>query len=273
MKSDFDRLRPNIAIAKYKITHWHSVPSAIPFLVSHNIDKLLELPKVFSFAGEPLYREHVSKLWRAYPQARIVNTYGPTEGTIIFMAHEVSKDDLSYETMPLGTPIHGWDLILQPVDHYRRFVCIVVSENIAKGYYGRESGGFGSISVNGSSTPTFNTGDILNLEDGKLFFSHRTDGMVKLRGVRIELGEIESVARGAGAANPVAFIDGSYLHLVFEASDAVNEKEVIEAKLSQLIPKSRQPSLILCVDRLPRSSNGKIDRAATATKYRRYSDE
>ncbi len=273
ISTDFDRLRPSLVIEKHQITHWHSVPSVIPFLVSESAKEVSDSPITFSFGGEPLFREEVEKLWRAYPQAKIFNIYGPTEGTIIFMSHEVTPEDLHYDAMPLGKPIQGWDILLRPVDEYNEFEATVVSPYIAKGYLGDDQGDFGSVTGNGSNVPTFGTGDILKLQNGQLFFSSRLDGLVKIRGVRIEVGEVEASAREVGAANPVAFVDGSYLHLAFEASIELADGKKLKALLADILPRSRQPSIYSCVDRLPRSTNGKIDRQATALKLRRYPDE
>lgn len=273
LDSDFDRLRPTYSIQRLRITHWHSVPSAIPALSSKELDPEAQKPSVFSFCGEPLYKEDIERLWSLFPEARVVNTYGPTEGTLFCMAHEVDKGDLTYQTMPLGKPVPGWNILLDPREGYDEFECVLVSRHLAAGYVGDEQGGFGDMSRGEETEGFYLTGDILRLCDGKLFFARRTDRMVKIKGVRIELGEIEAAARQSGAANPVAFVDGKNLHLAFEESPTITTGEELSSRLKNCLPRSKLPSIISCVEQLPRLLNGKIDLRTTAETLRRQSNE
>jgi D-alanine--poly(phosphoribitol) ligase subunit 1 len=260
LSSRFDRLVPTLAIEKFGVTHWHSVPSAIPHLIASSRRKALDLPQVFTFCGEPLDRENTVRLRGAYPEARIVNTYGPTEGTLFFMAHELTEQDLRYQSMPLGTPIPGWAILLRPEPECTEFECVVVSDLIADGYVGFDGENFGSCTINKRQIRTFHTGDLLEIKDNKLFFGRRADGMVKIKGLRVELGEIESVARLGGAANPVAFKDGEKLHLAYEESLGGPTLAEIRATFAEQLPVGLHPSLISLVSELPRNSNGKIAR-------------
>src|SRR5262249_15539874 len=80
LSSLVDRLRPARAVTRAKITHWHSVPSMIPYFLqdTSNLGQVTGC-RVFSFCGEPFLRTHAESLAERYPGARIINTYGPTE--------------------------------------------------------------------------------------------------------------------------------------------------------------------------------------------------
>ncbi|MFF5182136.1 AMP-binding protein [Micromonospora sp. NPDC000316] len=270
LSSRFDRLLPSHAIERFDITHWHSVPSAIPFLVASHGQGITKSPEVFTFCGEPLYREPTAQLRSIYPEARIINTYGPTEGTLFFMAHEVTAEDLEYESMPLGKPIPGWEILLKPGDTYGELECIIISDRIAAGYVEGPGKEFGYCTIEGRQTRTFQTGDILHLKDSKLFFTRRGDRMVKIKGERVDLGEIEAIARLAGASNPVAFKDGEHLHLVFEELNDAPKPARIRATFSEHLPEWLHPSLISSLPSLPRNANGKINRTRISLDLGRY---
>lgn len=57
-------------------------------------------------------------------------------GTLFFMAHEVTPQDFQYETIPLGLPIPGWKVLLQPSPTYEELECTICSDLIAFGYVG-----------------------------------------------------------------------------------------------------------------------------------------
>jgi len=274
LHSRFDRLVPTMAIKRFGVTHWHSVPSAIPYLLAPVKSRNeAQSVVVFTFCGEPLFPQPVESLMNAYPGARIINTYGPTEGTLFFMAHEVAPQDLQYETIPLGEPIPGWTILLQPSPGYGELECTICSDLIAFGYLGLDGGQFGCTSIDGETTRAFETGDLLRLKDDKLFFVRRNDRMVKVHGIRIDLGEIEAFARTAGAANPVAFKDGEYLHLVYERSPQNPTQSELAQVCGERLAKPLVPSLFSEVDLLPRNLNGKLNHQEIQVQLAKYRNE
>lgn len=274
LHSKFDRLVPTLAIKRFGVTHWHSVPSAIPHLLA--TPKSSDETKhaiVFTFCGEPLFPQPTASLMAAYPGARIVNTYGPTEGTLFFMAHEVTSQDLQYETIPLGSPIPGWNMILHPSSTYDELECTICSDLIAFGYLGAGNEKFGSIQIDGQATRVFRTGDLLCVRDNRIFFVRRNDRMVKISGLRVDLAEIEALARSAGVANPVAFKDGRYLHLAYEKTmENPAQSEIVRA-YGERLPLQLVPTLFSEVAVLPRSLNGKINHQDIQRQLARYRDE
>ena len=274
LRSRFDRLVPTTAIRRFSVTHWHSVPSAIPHLLAPVKSRYEpQSVVVFTFCGEPLFPQPTASLMKAYPGARVVNTYGPTEGTLFFMAHEVTPQDFQYETIPLGLPIPGWKVLLQPSPTYEELECTICSDLIAFGYVGLEGSQFGRISTDGATTRIFRTGDLLRLKDDKLFFVRRNDRMVKIHGLRVELGEIEAFARTAGAANPVAFKDGKYLHLAYEKSLHNPPQSEIALACGERLPKQLVPSVFSEVDFLPRTLNGKLNHQEIHRQLAKYQNE
>jgi acyl-CoA ligase (AMP-forming) (exosortase A-associated) len=104
-------------------------------------------------------------------------------------------------------------------------------------------------------------------EQGLLYFVGRADGMIKSAGNRISPTEIEEAAIASGlVAEAVAIgvpdpLLGQAIALVARPTGDPDEAS-LRASLKRLLPNFMQPGHILWRDALPRSPNGKIDRAA-----------
>ncbi|WP_286830232.1 MULTISPECIES: AMP-binding protein [Kordiimonas] len=258
--SNIDRLRPGKTIQKACITHWHSVPSIIPYVLSETAETTN--CTLFSFCGEPLASANVEELAKKFPRARIVNTYGPTEGTLFCSFYEYEGPHaVSTDTIPIGKAIPGWNFILVPEQEGLRLV--LVSKNISSGYVGITSDKFKEIDFSGTILRSFDTGDFFRLEDGELVFSHRQDGMVKVSGNRIDLGEIEAACQRNGLQNPIAFIDQGRIIVCSEGVEQPDDR-VLREKLGTILPTYAIPSTFILQPSHPRTTNGKIDRLIVA---------
>jgi acyl-CoA ligase (AMP-forming) (exosortase A-associated) len=104
-------------------------------------------------------------------------------------------------------------------------------------------------------------------EDGLIYFVGRADGMIKTAGNRVSPTEIEEAAIASGvAAEAVALgypdpLLGQAIALVARPT-ALADEAALRAQLKRLLPNFMQPSAILWRAELPRSPNGKVDRAA-----------
>ncbi|PKX89195.1 lovastatin nonaketide synthase [Aspergillus novofumigatus IBT 16806] len=108
-------------------------------------------------------------------------------------------------------------------------------------------------------------------EDGSLTFLGRTDGdtLVKLRGLRIELNEVANVilhtAQGS-LADAVVTVRGQpeflVAHVVFARGEHLSESQLDTLCADLPLPRYMIPSMIIPLDRLPTSPNGKADRKA-----------
>ncbi|MGP3535754.1 acyl-CoA ligase (AMP-forming), exosortase A system-associated [Microbacterium sp. RD1] len=105
-------------------------------------------------------------------------------------------------------------------------------------------------------------------EDGYLYFVARADEMIKTSGYRVSPTEIEEATYATGlVADAVAFgVDdaalGQRIVLVVAGSDAPPEVDALLAALRQVLPLYMVPAHVHVRDELPRSPNGKFDRAA-----------
>ena len=145
--------------------------------------------------------------WRKMVDSKIqwLNTYGPTEGTIIATAFKPDDGEPFWEAgaeVPIGRPIanakiHILDKQMQPVPSMVRGVLYIGGTSVVRGYLNRPGLTAEKFVPDPFSEQPgarlYNTGDLARyLPDGKIEFIGRIDHQVKIRGFRIELSEIET---------------------------------------------------------------------------------
>jgi acyl carrier protein len=123
----------------------------------------------------------------------------------------------------------------------------------------------------------YRTGDrVRRLADGSIEFRGRADDQVKVRGFRVELGEIEhvlaehrGVALSAVALHATAEGDQRLIAYVvpqLSGYAAAHAAKVTPAEITDWItarlPEYMVPSVVVMLDALPITSNGKVDRRA-----------
>lgn len=267
ISTQLDRIRPARTVARSKITHWHSVPSMIPYFLREPAEENGgSTCSLFTFCGEPLIKTDADKLAERYPHARIINTYGPTEATFFCSFFEyVSGDPTMTEiSLPIGQPIPSWNFVLLPEDGALRL--LILSDNLANGYVGARSPQFAIVYLFGKRIRAFDTGDYFRRVGAHLYFSHRKDGMVKIHGNRLDLGEVEAAAKKSGLVNPVAVVIDNSIALVAES--AHGEMPEIMPELAKYLPRGSLPTILRFVPSHPRTVNGKLDRRAIQAALR-----
>ncbi|MEW1861063.1 amino acid adenylation domain-containing protein [Streptomyces sp. NPDC088194] len=211
--------------------------------------------------------------WRE--NARVWNTYGPTEATVISTAVLLEEGITGQDPAPaIGRPLpnvrtYVLDAYLRPVPVGITGDLYVAGAGLARGYIGRtdltaerfvacpfDGGGDGRM---------YRTGDLARwTADGQLAFVGRADEQVKIRGFRVELGEVEAVlAAHPGVARAVVLAHGGRLTgYVVGAVDANMDADAVRAHAATRLPEYMVPSAVVVLDAFPLTVNGKIDRAA-----------
>lgn len=156
--------------------------------------------------GEALSLPHVRRGLEHLPQTRIINGYGPTEGTTFTCCYAIPPDlDSRLTSVPIGRPISNTRVYIldrrrEPVPPGVWGELYIGGDGLAVGYLNRpeltaEKFVPDPFSSEGSAR-LYRSGDVCRyLPDGLIEFRGRVDDQVKVRGFRIELGEIEAALR------------------------------------------------------------------------------
>ncbi|MDR3130340.1 MAG: AMP-binding protein [Treponema sp.] len=114
----------------------------------------------------------------------------------------------------------------------------------------------------------YHTGDIgMITEDGKLEVLGRVDFQIKIRGFRIEPNEVDACIRHfAGVRESVTVAreskSGIRRLVSYVAADGKIDPLSLRDFVSRSLPPQMVPRFIVQIDKLPRNTNGKLDRAA-----------
>jgi non-ribosomal peptide synthase protein (TIGR01720 family) len=220
----------------------------------------------------------VRSLLEAHPGMVVRTTYGPTEAGVFTTQLAFRAGDAVPDPVPLGVPLGNrpvfvLDGFLRPVPPGVTGELYVAGEGLARGYAGRAgltAGRFVGCPFAGVGARMYRTGDLARWgRDGVLWFAGRADDQVKLRGFRIEPGEVEAVLAGHPQVGRAVVavredVPGSRLlaGYVVPAAGQVPDPEGVRAHAAGLLPEYMVPAVVVVIDEVPVTVNGKVDRAA-----------
>ncbi|KUL94039.1 peptide synthetase [Bosea sp. WAO] len=226
--------------------------------------------RLIILGGEALPPAVVQK-W-SKPGRRILNSYGPTEATVVATAALVEPG----QPVTIGRPIPNYTAYI--VDEEMKLTgvgqqgeLLIGGPGVAKGYHLRPeltAEKFIANPFGGTEDPIlYRSGDAVSLdENGNIVFHGRIDDQVKIRGFRVELGEIETALSdeaGIGQAAVVLRTDDGIERLVaFLVGEPGVQMEgaVLRASLREKLPPYMIPAHFEPIGSLPRMVSGKVDR-------------
>ncbi|MFC5955327.1 amino acid adenylation domain-containing protein [Streptomyces pratens] len=256
------------------VTTAHFVPSMLAAFVAEPAAAECRSLRRVVCSGEALPEELKNRFLDVL-DVPLHNLYGPTEAAVDVTHWECRRADGG--PVPIGRPI--WNTRLYVLDPEGRPVpggvpgeLFLAGAGLARGYLRRPALTAERFPLDPFGPPgsrMYRTGDIARWRaDGAVEYLGRTDDQVKIHGFRIELGEIETaLARqaGVGRAAVVAREDvpgeRRLVGYVVPASGAAPEPEALRAALGRTLPEYMVP-LVVSVDALPVTPNGKLDRRA-----------
>lgn len=257
-------------VKKYNVTHFLLVASLYNLFVNE-IGHALRNVKFVTVGGEEIGNHLVRKHYKILPDTLLYNEYGPTENSVCTTVYKFVNGMCK---ILIGKPI--WNNKCYILDKNKQILPIGIAGElyiggvgIAKGYLNRPE----LTSEKFIESPfipgerLYISGDMARwLANGDIEYLGRVDNQVKIRGYRIELGEIESKLLCHEGINEAVVIDkeddrGRKYLCAYVVADNFSGAE-INAFLKKELPSYMIPAYIIKLDRIPLTSNGKIDRKA-----------
>jgi amino acid adenylation domain-containing protein/non-ribosomal peptide synthase protein (TIGR01720 family) len=227
------------------------------------------------FGGEALDFAQLERWYsrRGDTAPTLVNMYGITETTVhvsyLPLDHDLVRDVSASVIGPAlpGLRVYVLDDRLHPVPPGVAGEMYVSGTQTTRGYLGR----FGLTSARFVSDPftpgarMYRSGDLARWNaHGQLEYLGRNDQQVQVKGYRIELGEVESaLLAGAGVAQAAAVARGDRLvgYVVPEAGAVIDPVALLD-QAAEGLASHMVPSVVVVLDQLPLTGNGKLDRKA-----------
>jgi amino acid adenylation domain-containing protein len=265
-----------LTILDLPTAYWHELTAAIAA-------QELPLPPALRqviVGGDAALPERLATWQQRVGQVvRLVNTYGPTEATVVTTSAELTA--LGGSSQPLGwlpigrpipnTAVYVLDRSLRPTPLGVPGELFIGGVGLARGYLNRPAQTAEQFVPDPLSdlagARLYRTGDIVRyLPDGNLVFLGRSDHQVKIRGFRIELGEIEAALRSHPAIRDAVAV---------VREDAPGDKRIIAYSVSgeqppttselyrfvqTQLPAYMMPAAFVFLESLPRTASGKVDR-------------
>jgi len=255
------------------VTLVNTVPSAMAELLRQRA--VPPSVRTVLLAGEPLPAGLADALYALGHVADVYDLYGPSEDTTYSTFGR--RDPGGLET--IGRPVantcvyllDGW---LRPVPLGAAGVIYIGGEGVARGYWDRPGltaerfvpDPFAAM----PGSRMYCTGDLARwTADGRLVFLGRVDQQVKIRGFRIEPGEIVAAIEQNPAVAEAAVLAREdepgrrrLVAYVAENPGATLDLAALREELSARLPDYMMPAAWVTLAALPRTPNGKLDRAA-----------
>lgn len=326
-----------------QVNYWVSTPSFADMILAEKTFNAQNYPdiKVFFFCGERFTKTTANKLIEAFPNAKVINTYGPTESTVAISSVEICSEHIdSQDELPVGVVKSGTKVFIhregdtiqdllnenivnekiynEKVEEGLKPKDVLASQEVDEGFKGKDAiayqemeKGFkqnddlvsqepeeiGEILIEGNTVAKgyfkmpektalafevvkmkngqlrrlYHTGDLGYFKNGMLYCVGRTDLQVKVHGYRMELGDIEANILLKEDVEAVCVVpkrkDGKIRSLVAyvvspSACGTFEDAKSIKQHLRGLLPEYMIPKKIKFIDRLPMTSNGKVNRKA-----------
>ncbi|MER9895769.1 AMP-binding protein [Mesorhizobium sp. M0119] len=273
-----------IQTTEFLIQSGTNVIQMVPTLLRSFLGTLERLPymarrftelKYVICGGEPLPDSLRRRFYSILPGTALINSYGPTECCVAVNYYYCPRGDLDLP-MFTGKPVSNMDFFV--LDENQCNVELEVEGELWVGGLQTSEGYVADrpetklrfvphTTANGEQV-LYRTGDyVVASEEHGLRFVRRKDDQTKYRGMRLEKGEITSAIDRTGLCADSAVIvvdrdDGKGQELVCMVTPASADVDDLSRRLADALPSDRVPRLVVPLDSLPFTANGKLDNRA-----------
>jgi pristinamycin I synthase-3/4 len=268
-------------LTEYRVNELYAPNLVIEALAEAAAEQGLALPDLRHLvqAGEALaLGQQVRDLCAAMPGRWLHNHYGPAE-THVVTGVRLPADPTEWPaTAPIGRPVDNvrvyvLDGFLRPVAPGVTGELYLAGAALARGYAhrpGLTAERFLADPYGPAGTRMYRTGDRAQwTAGGDLEFAGRADHQVKIHGIRVEPAEVEHAIATLPDVAQVAVVaredrPGDRRLAAYLVPDSGRELDVegVRAELARVLPGHLVPSAFVILESLPRTPNGKLDRAA-----------
>lgn len=238
--------------------------------------------RLLDVGGEAPSQE-LLKAWSG--SRKVLNTYGPTETTVNATSFVFDGKNRGSSNVPIGTAIPNTQIFILQGEKLAGIgvpgeLCIV-GNGVTRGYLGRDKLTAEKY-VDNPFGPgrMYRSGDLARyLPDGNIEFLGRMDEQVKVRGYRIELGEIESQMMATPYVKEAVVLvkknqNGEAMLCGYYTAKEPGSRQQLMEMLQNQLPYYMVPSVLMLLDKIPLTVNGKIDKRALPepelTSHREY---
>lgn len=196
----------------------------------------------------------------------VLNTYGPSEATVVATAARIEGPG----GVPIGQPLAGVEALIarggRVVDGPAEGELLLAGPTLATGYLGDERATHERFVLLPGHGRAYRTGDrVRRDDDGTLHFLGRVDDELKISGHRVRPTEVEAVLARHPLVRAVIVraTEGPIRRLVAHVeADATLTAEAVRAQVRRFLPEPMVPTAVAIHERLPRNASGKLDRRA-----------
>jgi amino acid adenylation domain-containing protein/FkbM family methyltransferase len=264
------------------VTVLNQTPSAFRQLMeveeTRGVSEKLSLRLVI-FGGEALEMKSLRGWYRRHEEGkpRLINMYGITETTVHVSYREVKKEEVERGIgSMIGERIDDLEMLV--LDEEEEIAgegvpgeLYVGGNGIGRGYEKRADMTGERFIPNPynqrEGERLYRTGDLGRyLGNGNIEYVGRIDDQVKVRGYRIELGEIESVLGGHEGVKQCAVVvrgeggDKRLVGYVVKREGVETSTGEMRRYLRERLPEYMVPGVIVELEEMPVTGNGKLDR-------------
>ncbi|KUJ83005.1 non-ribosomal peptide synthetase [Microbulbifer flavimaris] len=261
-----------------RITIYHSVASVFrEFARSYRGPEDVFDIRLVIFGGERVLTSDVELARKVFSRKVAFYTgLGATEtGTMRYYPIDEATE-LEEDVVPIGYPVEGMDVLL--LDEEGNEVptgdvgeIAVRSRYIALGYWKNPEATEKAFSTDPEDAEIriYRTGDLGQMEeDGLLRHRGRKDFQVKIRGFRVEVSEVEAhlidhpaIAEAVVVARDVGGETQLFAYVVPDGGEHITV-QALRNYLADRLTYYMIPTVVVCLDQLPKTPNNKVDRNA-----------